>query len=62
MSEPIPHAHTTTTTENGSFCIARCACGWYGPARRARARAREDAAAHLVATGDGTAHPGRPSV
>ncbi|MGP4002646.1 hypothetical protein [Streptomyces sp. 8N706] len=38
--------HHTRTDERGSFSIARCSCGWAGPARRARARAREDAAAH----------------
>lgn len=33
--------------DKGSFTHARCACGWTGPARRSRKRAREDAAAHL---------------
>ncbi|WP_243084887.1 hypothetical protein [Streptomyces sp. 891-h] len=33
-------------TERGSFCSASCTCGWRGPARRARDRAREDAHAH----------------
>jgi hypothetical protein len=33
--------------EKGSFTHARCNCGWLGPARRSRKRAREDAAAHL---------------
>ncbi|WP_327122470.1 hypothetical protein OG206_15290 [Streptomyces sp. NBC_01341] len=42
-------AHTTTTVERGSFCLARCACGWTGPARRSRDRARTDAAEHLTA-------------
>ncbi|MFF3322284.1 hypothetical protein [Streptomyces sp. NPDC002889] len=39
-------AHITTTTERGSFAMARCSCGWAGPARRSRDRARTDAAAH----------------
>ena len=30
-----------------NFAYARCECGWRGPARRSRKRAREDAAAHL---------------
>ncbi|MET8613861.1 hypothetical protein AB0N77_26045 [Streptomyces misionensis] len=38
--------HLTTTTEQGRFCVARCSCGWRGPARRARSQARTDAAAH----------------
>ncbi|MCS0638826.1 hypothetical protein NX801_24840 [Streptomyces sp. LP05-1] len=38
--------HRVTTTERGSFCLARCACGWTGPARRSRDRARADAEAH----------------
>ncbi|MGW1429367.1 hypothetical protein ACWD6K_12205 [Streptomyces sp. NPDC002431] len=41
--------HTPTTVERGSFCIARCSCGWSGPARRSRDRARTDAADHLTA-------------
>ncbi|EKX63337.1 hypothetical protein STRIP9103_05133 [Streptomyces ipomoeae 91-03] len=38
--------HRTTTVEQGPFCVARCTCGWRGPARRARSLAREDAAGH----------------
>ncbi|WP_277034575.1 hypothetical protein [Actinacidiphila oryziradicis] len=45
-----PHApalpHRTSVTENGSFAIANCTCGWRGPARRARDRARRDATRH----------------
>lgn len=33
--------------EKKSFIQARCDCGWEGPARRSRKKAREDAAAHL---------------
>lgn len=40
--------HHTTTTERGSFALARCTCGWTGPARRSRDRARADADAHLT--------------
>ncbi|WP_328689260.1 hypothetical protein OHT20_16330 [Streptomyces caniferus] len=45
MPDRAPHA--TSTTESGSFCTARCACGWRGPARRARSQARTDAERHL---------------
>ncbi|MEU5436524.1 hypothetical protein AB0G73_24525 [Streptomyces sp. NPDC020719] len=38
--------HRTTTTERGSFAHARCSCGWIGPARRSRDKARTDATAH----------------
>ncbi|MFJ9034976.1 hypothetical protein ACIRF8_00070 [Streptomyces sp. NPDC102406] len=41
------HEHTTTVTEQGRFCLARCTCGWRGPARRARSKARSDAADHV---------------
>ncbi|MFC4887171.1 hypothetical protein ACFPK5_18495 [Streptomyces beijiangensis] len=47
MSLPVPpHPHRTTTTERGAFCVARCSCGWAGPARRSRDRARTDATVH----------------
>ncbi|MER5499013.1 MULTISPECIES: hypothetical protein [unclassified Streptomyces] len=46
---PAPVAHEPTTVERGSFCTARCGCGWYGPARRSRDRARADATEHLAA-------------
>ncbi|UZJ30143.1 hypothetical protein OJ254_06585 [Streptomyces endophytica] len=45
--------HATSTTERGSFCTARCACGWRGPARRARSQARTDAERHASEAGDG---------
>ncbi|MGV9250558.1 hypothetical protein [Streptomyces sp. NPDC003697] len=38
--------HRTTTAEQGRFCVARCSCGWRGPARRARSLARSDAEGH----------------
>ncbi|MFG2354189.1 hypothetical protein [Streptomyces sp. NPDC048521] len=41
--------HLTTTTEQGRFCVARCSCGWRGPARRARSQARADAEGHTAA-------------
>ncbi|MGW1724752.1 hypothetical protein ACWCQK_17665 [Streptomyces sp. NPDC002306] len=40
--------HRTTTTEQGHFCVARCSCGWRGPARRARSMARTDAEGHVA--------------
>lgn len=40
--------HRTSTTERGSFCSARCTCGWRGAARRARSQARTDAERHLA--------------
>ncbi|MFF8832217.1 hypothetical protein [Streptomyces sp. NPDC015131] len=43
-----PDVHNATTTERGSFSVARCACGWAGPARRSRDRARTDAADHMA--------------
>nr|WP_257138826.1 hypothetical protein [Streptomyces sp. rh34] len=43
-----PAGHSATTIERGSFCLARCTCGWSGPARRSRDRARTDAAEHLA--------------
>ncbi|MDQ0991692.1 hypothetical protein [Streptomyces sp. V3I7] len=41
--------HDTSTQEQGRFCLARCSCGWRGPARRARSQARTDAEAHAAA-------------
>lgn len=41
-----PIAHTTSTTDRGSFCLAVCSCGWKGPARRSRDLARKDATGH----------------
>ncbi|MDK1476226.1 hypothetical protein QNO07_22860 [Streptomyces sp. 549] len=43
---PDPSGHLTTTEERGSFVSAHCSCGWRGPARRARERARTDAQGH----------------
>ncbi|MFI6347658.1 hypothetical protein [Streptomyces sp. NPDC050560] len=40
--------HRTSTAEAGRFCLARCSCGWRGPARRARSKARSDVEAHLA--------------
>ncbi|RFU85748.1 hypothetical protein DY218_15670 [Streptomyces triticagri] len=45
--EPAPGEHRATTVEQGRFCAARCSCGWRGPARRARSKARSDATVHL---------------
>jgi hypothetical protein len=38
--------HRTSVSESGAFVAARCTCGWRGPARRARDRARRDAEEH----------------
>ncbi|MGO4418409.1 hypothetical protein AB4Z54_06510 [Streptomyces sp. MCAF7] len=46
-----PDQHRTSTAEKGSFCSARCSCGWRGPARRSRDKARTDAAGHAGGTG-----------
>ncbi|MBT2382375.1 hypothetical protein [Streptomyces sp. ISL-11] len=66
MSDPaaagLPAAHSTSTSETGSFCTARCTCGWRGPARRARSLAREDAATHVAERSEGTGYLGTPSV
>ncbi|MFJ8199781.1 hypothetical protein [Streptomyces sp. NPDC096152] len=40
--------HSTTTVEQGRFCVAHCVCGWRGPARRARSLARTDARGHAT--------------
>ncbi|MER6025317.1 hypothetical protein [Streptomyces sp. NPDC001851] len=40
--------HLVTTAEEGRFCVARCSCGWRGPARRARSQARADAEGHAA--------------
>ncbi|MER6473658.1 hypothetical protein [Streptomyces collinus] len=45
---PQGQDHLTTTIEQGRFCVARCVCGWRGPARRARSQARTDAEAHTA--------------
>ncbi|MEU5579373.1 hypothetical protein ABZ791_25070 [Streptomyces huasconensis] len=39
-------SHSTSTVEKGRFISAQCSCGWRGPARRARSKARTDAAEH----------------
>ncbi|MFI5758944.1 hypothetical protein [Streptomyces sp. NPDC051569] len=45
---PTASPHTASTIERGSFCLARCTCGWSGPARRSRDLARTDAAKHAA--------------
>ncbi|MFJ6217226.1 hypothetical protein ACIQGZ_28425 [Streptomyces sp. NPDC092296] len=44
--QPPGGVHQVAVSESGSFCTARCGCGWYAPARRSRDRARRDAAEH----------------
>ncbi|TVL87962.1 hypothetical protein [Streptomyces sp. SAJ15] len=41
--------HHTSVLEKGAFAMAHCSCGWLGPARRARSRARADADSHTPA-------------
>ncbi|MCX4575990.1 hypothetical protein [Streptomyces sp. NBC_01571] len=50
QQDDIPFAgeHRTITVEQGRFCVARCSCGWRGPARRARSLARTDAESHTT--------------
>ncbi|WP_075017507.1 hypothetical protein [Actinacidiphila rubida] len=45
-AEEAAGEHRTTVAERGAFASARCSCGWKGPARRARERARRDAQEH----------------
>ncbi|WP_078900305.1 hypothetical protein [Streptomyces sp. SBT349] len=45
--------HRVVLTERGPFVAPRCSCGWYGPARRSRPLARDEAAAHTAAAGPG---------
>lgn len=45
--------HCVTLTERGPFTAPTCSCGWYGPARRSRPLARDEAAAHTAAHGGG---------
>ncbi|UCM89574.1 hypothetical protein [Streptomyces marincola] len=40
--------HQVVLTERGPFVAPRCSCGWYGPARRSRPLARDEAAAHVA--------------
>ncbi|KAB8158337.1 hypothetical protein FH609_010995 [Streptomyces sp. 3MP-14] len=44
--DPTP-GHRVELFERGPFLAARCSCGWYGPARRSRPLARDEAAGHL---------------
>ncbi|WP_327293489.1 hypothetical protein [Streptomyces sp. NBC_01198] len=46
--QPAAGDHRTSVEERGSFAGARCSCGWKGPARRARDRARRDAQEHTA--------------
>ncbi|MFD7924048.1 hypothetical protein ACFV3R_33195 [Streptomyces sp. NPDC059740] len=48
-AHPEGLAHRVALAERGSFSFARCACGWAGPARRARSQARTDAEQHRAA-------------
>ncbi|QGV79821.1 hypothetical protein [Streptomyces ficellus] len=54
----VRDVHDATATERGSFAVARCTCGWTGPARRSRDRARLDATAHGEAAAGASAAGG----
>lgn len=41
-----PSADPVTIVDVGPFTHAQCTCGWKGPGRRSRKRARADAAEH----------------
>ncbi|MEV7614497.1 hypothetical protein [Streptomyces sp. NPDC089799] len=52
LADAVPHqrpTHLTDTQERGAFALAECSCGWRGPARRSRDKARTDAAEHAAA-------------
>ncbi len=48
MSPTRSGGHRVTMTERGPFLAPQCSCGWYGPARRSRPLARQEAQAHLA--------------
>nr|WP_062208812.1 hypothetical protein [Streptomyces sp. NBRC 109706] len=52
----IGETHQVELYERGPFLASRCSCGWYGPARRSRPLARDEAAGHTRS--DGTDDPG----
>ena len=45
--DPATSGSPVSIAEKGQFAHARCECGWRGPGRRSRKKARADAAAHL---------------
>ncbi|WP_344567914.1 hypothetical protein [Streptomyces axinellae] len=49
--------HPASVQERGSFCWASCGCGWRGPGRRARDRARADAREHEATAPSAPAAP-----
>ncbi|MFG2294169.1 hypothetical protein [Streptomyces sp. NPDC048603] len=52
LADAVHHrqpSHLTDTHERGAFALAECSCGWRGPARRSRDKARTDAADHAAA-------------
>jgi hypothetical protein len=46
-----PEPHDVTVADEGSFTVARCACGWRSYARRSRQRARAEGADHTLLYG-----------
>jgi hypothetical protein len=47
-SDSADDPELVSLAENHGFASARCACGWVGPGRRSRRRARADAEEHLA--------------
>ena len=47
----LPDPHDVTVADEGSFTVARCACGWRSYARRSRQRARSEGADHTLLYG-----------
>jgi hypothetical protein len=45
--DPTKGGSPLSVVDKGSFTHAACECGWRGPGRRSRKKARADAAAHL---------------
>ena len=45
--DPTKGGSPLRLVEKDHFTHARCECGWRGPGRRSRKKARDDASAHL---------------
>jgi hypothetical protein len=45
--DPTKGSSPLSVVDKGNFTYAACECGWRGPGRRSRKKARADAAAHL---------------
>jgi hypothetical protein len=44
----LDEPHDVTVSDEGSFTVARCSCGWRSYARRSRQRARAEGADHTL--------------